>query len=369
MQSLMPQGESLEALLVWLCSIASPTGEEDAIAHQLYSFLCRCGVTTEQVRRYGKSLYVELTRDRSGPSIALVGHTDVVRTQHDAPPRIEGDRIYGPGASDMKSGLALMLGLLTNPVETAANLTLIFYASEEGPYENDELQLVIDQEPRIHELDFALVLEPTDGQLQLGCGGTLHAEVTFAGKSAHSARPWQGENAIYRSVGLLTRLAALTPEPRRVDGLEWMKSMSATLARGGRAPNVIPDRFTINVNARFAPDQSPAEVQAEVLNLVGGEAEVEFVDCSPPALPYRDHPFIAALESAGAESVLPKFGWTDVARLSPMGIPAANFGPGTLSQAHQSNEWTSLTELYRSDSILRKWLSSMPAAYRKRTRG
>lgn len=311
------------------------------------------------MRRHGKSLFVELSRDKPGPAIALVGHTDVVRTVHDGPPRFEGDRLYGPGASDMKSGLALMLQLVAYPVETSANLSLVFYAGEEGVYENNELGIVMEREPALRAIDFALVLEPTDNQLQLGCGGSLHADVLFQGRSAHSARPWQGTNAIYLALGFVSRLAARTPTARRVEGLEWITSFSATMANGGRAPNVIPDEFRLSVNARFAPDQSPEQVERELCELVRDQGHVTITDCSVPAPPCRNHPLIRALELAGAKTVAPKFGWTDVARFALAGIAAANFGPGTLAQAHQRNEWTSLSALHDADAVLRLWLSTL----------
>lgn len=349
----------LESKLLWLCSIASPTGDEGLICGELTHLLQRMGVARDRILRHGNSLCVELTSGRSGPTIALVGHTDVVRTQHDTPPHVDGDRLYGPGASDMKSGLALMLGLVSNPVATQANLTLVLYASEEGPYVDNELGLLVREVPALRSIDFALVLEPTDNQLQLGCGGTLHAEVKFVGKSAHSARPWQGKNAIHQSVGVLTRLAALQPVTHCIDGLEWVTSMSATLARGGRAPNVVPDEFILNINARYAPDQSTDEVEAELKQLVARDGEVTIVDNSPPASPFRHHPLVQLLEACGAKAVAPKFGWTDVARFAALGIPAVNFGPGTLSQAHQRNEWTSVGDLHYGDGVLRRWLGAI----------
>lgn len=349
----------LEEVLLWLCALASPTGEEAAICEAIQLRLLQGGLEERRVRRYGNSLFVELSRDKPGPCIALVGHTDVVRTVHDGPPRLEGNRVYGPGASDMKSGLALMLQLVRYPVETNANLSLVFYAGEEGAYDNNELGIVMAHEPVLREIDFALVLEPTDNQLQLGCGGSLHVDVIFHGKSAHSARPWQGINAIYLALGFLGRLAALKPSARSVDGLEWVTSFSATMAEGGRAPNVIPDEFCVNVNARFAPDQSADEVERELRELVEGEAELRVTDRSAPAPPCRNHPLIRALESAGATDVAPKFGWTDVARFAMAGIAAANFGPGTLAQAHQRNEWTSVSALHDADALVRRWLSTL----------
>jgi succinyl-diaminopimelate desuccinylase len=345
--------------LLWLCSIPSPTREEELICDELVDDLFRLGVRSDQVKRYGNSLHVVLTEGRSGPCVALVGHTDVVRTVHDGPPRIEGDRLYGPGASDMKSGLALMLGLVEEPITTRANLSLVFYASEEGPYVDNELRLVLERDPALPKLDFALVLEPTDNQLQLGCGGTLHAEVSFEGRSAHSARPWQGQNAIYRALPFLSRLATLKPVSQRVEGLEWITSITATMAEGGRAPNVVCDLFRVNVNARFSPNQSAEQAEAAILELVGCDGRVTVVDCSPPAPPFRNHPLVSALLSAGARDVAPKFGWTDVARFAQLGIPAVNFGPGTLSQAHQRNEWTSVAELDFADAVLRRWLEAM----------
>lgn len=350
---------TIEALL-WLCRIESRTGEEQRIADELSSYL-RTLPNVRAVRRYGRSLVVDLESDRSEPRLALVGHTDVVPTVHDAPPRIEGDRLYGPGASDMKSGLAWMLSIAKDPVPKGPNLSLIFYASEEGPYVDNELALVLAEEPELKSLDFALVLEPTDNQLQLGCGGTIHACVSFEGRSAHSARPWQGENAIYKALPFLERLKALKPVPRVVDGLEWMKSMSCTMASGGRAPNVICDRFDLNVNARYAADQTEREIELELVALAQGEGTVTLVDCSPPAAPHRNHPFITLFERTIQVAVAPKFGWTDVARFSALGVPAANFGPGTLSQAHQRNEYTSLEALRSGEACLRRWLAAIPA--------
>jgi succinyl-diaminopimelate desuccinylase len=349
---------TVEALL-WLCRIESPTGREAHIADELANYLQSLR-NVRAIRRYGRSLVVDLVRDRKGPWIALAGHTDVVPTAHDGPPRIEGDRLYGPGASDMKSGLAWMLSLAKDWVPDGPNLSLIFYASEEGPFVENELSVVLAAEPELKSLDFVLVPEPTDNQLQLGCGGTIHAQFTFEGKSAHSARPWQGDNAIYKALPVLERLKTSVPVPRVVDGLEWMKSMSCTMANGGRAPNVICDRFVLNVNARFAPDQTEADIERELKELSRGEATVTLVDSSPPAHPHRNHPLMTLLEQTGQLTVAPKFGWTDVASFSALGVPAVNFGPGTLSQAHQRNEYTSIRALHEGEDLLRRWLSKVP---------
>lgn len=348
----------LAETLLWLCRFPSPIGEERALADALAE---RFGAAPlpSPIRRYGDSIVVPLVRGRGGPHVALVGHLDVVRTEHDAPARIEGDRLYGAGAADMKSGLALMLDLFHDPPATNADLTLVFYAREEGPYAENELGLVLERDAELRAVALAIALEPSDNKLQLGCGGSLHATVRFSGRTAHSARPWQGDNAIHRAAGLLKRLAEGQPRTDEVDGLRWQAVTSATLAHGGRARNIVPDSFELNVNHRFGPSTTLADAEANILALVAGEAEVTFVDRSPAAPPFRHHPLIAALAESGVLAVEPKQAWTDVARFAALGIPAANFGPGVQAQAHQRNEWTSIQQLAVGRDILRRWLARL----------
>lgn len=350
---------TLAETLLWLCRIPSPIGEERALCDAVAERLQRC-VTAAPPRRYENSLVMPLVRGSGGPQVVLAGHLDVVRTAHDAPPRLEGDRIYGPGASDMKSGLALMLALAESSRRPAVDLTLVFYAREEGPYSENELGLVLERDPELGGASFALALEPSDNKLQLGSGGSLHASVRFSGRTAHSARPWQGDNAVHKAAPLLTRLAALRPETTQVDGLKWTRVTSATLASGGRAKNIIPDAFELNVNHRFGPDTSLEQAKQHVLDMVAGEAEVVFTDLSPSAPPLRDHAWVRALAESGVRAVEPKQAWTDVARFFAHGIPAANFGPGVQAQAHQRNEWTLVSELDVGLAILERWLAALP---------
>lgn len=345
----------LAKTLLWLCETPSPIGEErmlcDAVAARLAA-----QPLAAPIRRYGDSLVVPLTRGTGGPSLALVGHLDVVCTEHEHPPRIEGDRLYGPGAADMKSGLTLMLDLAERPERPKVDLTLVFYAREEGPFAENELGVVLEEDPELRHVGFAIALEPSDNKLQLGCSGSVHAKIHFRGRTAHSARPWQGENAIHKAAGLLARLGALEPERVNIDGLEWAHVASATLASGGRGRNVIPDHFELNLNRRFGPDRDLETVQKEIVALVAGEADVEFIDLSPAAPPLRHHPLVEALAASGVSAVEPKQAWTDVARFAALGVPAVNFGPGTQAQAHQKNEWTLISGLALGQRILSRFL-------------
>lgn len=346
--------------LLRLCEIPSPTGEERALCDAVLEDL-RGAPLAGRPRRYGDSIVVPVTRGTGGPKIALVGHLDVVRTSHDGPPRVEGDRLYGPGASDMKSGLALMLDLVLSGLDDCAglDLTLVFYAREEGPFLENELGPVLEADPELGGVDLAVCMEPSDNKLSLGASGSLHATITFEGRTAHSARPWQGENAIHKAGPFLVELSTRGPREVELDGLIYRAVTSATTASGGRGRNVVPDAFTLNLNHRFPPGTSIEEAQREIVELVAGQAAIEWTDLSPSALPHASHPLVVRLRDAGVAAVEPKQAWTDVARFALRGVPAVNFGPGVNAQAHQRNEWTSIIKLAEGQAILRRWLRSL----------
>jgi succinyl-diaminopimelate desuccinylase len=347
----------LPETLLWLCQIPSPTGEEaricDAVEARLGA-LDLAGAT----RRYGHSLVVPVTRGR-GPKIALVGHLDTVRTEN-GPPRIDGDRLYGSGAADMKSGLAAMMILAEHGrAQLACDLTLVFYAREEGPFADNELGPVLEKDPELAQVDLAVCLEPSNNRLHLGCCGSIHATVTFEGQTAHSARPWEGVSAVSRSAGFLGELARLEPEEHLIDGLTYRTVTTVTQAQTrARGRNVVPDSFVLNVNHRFAPDTSLEQAQANVRALVGDRATIDFTDLSPAAAPSASHPLVASLLRAGVVDVDPKQAWTDVARFSALGVAAVNFGPGENAQAHQAGESTSLKLVEEGYGILARWLAA-----------
>lgn len=355
-----PAAVALEETLLWLCSVASPIGEEKALCDAVSERLGRLPLPSP-IRRYGDSIVVPLARkgEAGRPHIALVGHLDTVRTEN-GPARIEGGRCFGAGAADMKSGLAVMIVMAETLGELAGgDLTLVFYAREEGPYAENELGPVLDADAELRKVDLAVCLEPSDNRLHLGCCGTLHATVTFEGKTGHSARPWEGENAITKAAGLLDRLAVLAPIDHHIDGLLYRTTTTVTLASGGRGRNIVPDVFTLNLNHRFVPTTSIEQAKADVLALVGEGARVEFTDLSPAAMPNASHPLVKKLVAAGVKTVEAKQAWTDVARFSSLGIAAINFGPGENAQAHQRHESTDLGLLFTGYRILLSWLTQM----------
>jgi len=349
----------LDETLLGLCAVPSPIGEERALCDAVQARLAKLPLAAP-IRRYGDSIVVPLSRNR-GPRVALVGHLDTVRTEN-GPARIEGDRCYGAGASDMKSGLAVMIAIAEKTAleRLACDVTLVFYAREEGPYAENELGPVLDADPELAGVDLAVCMEPSDNKLHLGCIGSIHARVTFQGRTAHSARPWEGDNAVTKAGPFLTQMRSLAPRESVVEGLRYRSITTVTEAKdGGRGRNVVPDRFVLNLNHRFAPDHDADQARAEVLALVGDRATVEFVDVSPAARPSADHPLVRALVSAGVRAVEPKQAWTDVARFAQRGVAAINFGPGENAQAHQRNESTSLPLLHEGYAIVEQWLAHL----------
>lgn len=349
---------ALDQLLLWLASVPSPIGEEHALCNQVQARLAKLPLAAP-IRRYGDSIVVPLRRGLAGPHVALVGHLDTVRTEN-GPARIEGDRIFGSGVADMKSGLAIMIALAESELGGTANLTLVFYAREEGPFAENELGPVLEGDAELRAVDLAVCLEPSDNRLHLGCCGSLHAEVTFVGRTGHSARPWEAQNAVLLASEFLGELAGRKPEETVIEGLTFRTVTSVTRANdGGRGRNVIPDRFVLNLNHRFAPTYSIEQAQAQVEALVRGRAELRFTDLSPAAPPRRQHPLVDALVAAGVTDVAPKQAWTDVARFALHGIAAINFGPGENAQAHQKNESTSLPLLHTGYGIFQRWLTAL----------
>jgi succinyl-diaminopimelate desuccinylase len=352
-----PTAIALEETLVWLCGVLSPIGEERALCDAVAERLGRLTLA-DSIRRYGDSIVVPLVRRREAgrAHVVLAGHLDTVRTEN-GPARIENGRCFGAGAADMKSGLAVMIVTAETLGDLAGcDVSLVFYAREEGPYAENELGRVLAEDADLKTADLAVCLEPSDNRLHLGCCGSIHATVTFEGRTGHSARPWEGDNAITKAAGLLDRLAVLTPVEHLIDGMLYRTTTTVTLASGGRGRNVVPDTFTLNLNHRFAPNTSLEQAQTDVLALVGEGPHVVFTDLSPAAMPNASHPLVKKLVAQGVKGIEPKQAWTDVARFSSLGIAAVNFGPGENAQAHQKNESTDLALLFEGYRILFSWL-------------
>jgi succinyl-diaminopimelate desuccinylase len=341
-----------------LVKIPSVIGNEGAIADHVETW-ARGHYPVHDVVRVSHSLVIGRRSDPR-PTVALVGHLDTVPSHPDNPPRVEGDRLHGLGSSDMKGALAVMMALAEAlPRDTLpVNLLLVFYEREEGPFQESGLGPLFEHVPELKSVRFAIAMEPTDGAVQVGCVGSLHATLTFPGQAAHSARPWQGKNAIHAAGPLLTELGARERAAVIVEGHTFYEVMSATLAKGGRARNVVADSFELNLNYRFAPGKSLARAQQDVHELVAGRCAVSFTDLAPSGRLCGANPYFQALERLSGRPAEAKQAWTDVARFSELGVDAVNFGPGETAQAHQRTESASVVALQRAADVLRSLLTA-----------
>lgn len=363
------------------------------------------GLPRLTVDRYGNNVVARTAFGRA-KRILLAGHIDTVPIADNLPSKPEGDLLYGCGTSDMKSGVAVQLkvaaaaGAAAGP-EPAHDLTFVFYDCEEIEAERNGLGRLARAHPDWLAADFGLLLEPTDGTLEGGCQGTLRARVTVRGRRSHSARSWLGRNAIHRAAPILNRLAAYQAREVEVEGLLFREGLNAVGISGGVAGNVIPDECTVLVNFRFAPDrtqQQAAEHVREVFRGVvappGGDGEgtggretglegtglegpaleglvleeagleeagleecvVEIVDSAPAARPGLDLPEAAGFAALIAAPARAKYGWTDVARLAELGIPAVNYGPGDPNLAHTRDEHVSVAKIREAQRLLLGWL-------------
>jgi succinyl-diaminopimelate desuccinylase len=326
---------TLTETLAWLVDIPSETGNETAIREALADRLSGHPQTV-----VGKSLVVgEPGRGKVG----LFGHTDTVPLQGHVGARIEGDRLYGLGATDMKGGLAVMVHLLEGP--GSDRLVGVFYAGEEGPLSGNDLATVLDETVGLGDIEAGIVMEPTNREVHAGCQGSINATAVFVGEPGHAARPWRGVNAITRAGQFLTMMDHLEPEPHVIEGLEFKEVMSVTRARGGVANNIIPGRFELNVNYRFSPDRTIPDAIDHLRGVCADVDELEVVDAAPAAYPEITHPLFQRLITAAGGALSHKQGWTDVAQLAERGIPGINFGPGETALAHKPGESILLDDL------------------------
>lgn len=359
-----PDADDLVERLVEHCSFLSVTGEEAELADRLSA---RYRDRGEEVVRIGDSLVVgRPTGDR--PVVALVGHLDVVPpTDDDRTPRratLDGEEVViGRGTSDMKAGNVVAMACFEDDRLRAGSpyeLVLVLYAREEGAAEDNELADVLAEVGWLADVGLAVVLEPTDGEVQVGCLGGLHAWVHVRGQAAHSARPWHGRNALTAAHDLLAALDR--SEPRTVDlgAVTYRDVWTATQAWTANARNIVPDLFVVNVNYRFAPDRDLATAERELRAFVRAHApsaQVEIVDRAPPAPPHLDDPLVARFVEVVGVPVTAKQAWTDVARFAQHGVPGLNFGPGLTGQAHQRGEYVPVAALGRAQQQLRRFLA------------
>ncbi len=344
---------------------ASMSGDEDALLSDIATSMPATGF---ELADAGDAVlfYAPEVRRPGASFLVLAGHVDTVPIAGNVPGALQGTAIVGRGAADMKGALAVMLevadALAQRHLESDLDVGLLFFGREERPIQESALLPVFDRCPLSRTIDLALVMEPTDNAIQVGCLGNLDARVTVHGVAAHSARPWLGDNAIHSAIRALASIVDLPVRDVEVDGLVYREVVSVTTIRGGVAANVVPDWVEARVNFRYAPSHTPAEAEARLRELLGYRGvDLAVVGNAPPGPVSARHPLVERLRTRGGLGVEPKQAWTPVAEFATAGVDAVNFGPGDPEYAHRDDERVEVAALVRSYELLSAFLTDAAA--------
>jgi succinyl-diaminopimelate desuccinylase len=336
-----------------LVDIESVSGSEGPLADAIEAALRDCGHLSVARDRNTILARTELGKPQR---VVLAGHIDTVPVAGNLPSHLREGLLYGCGASDMKSGVAVQLRLAAEVTAPAADVTYVFYDCEEVESERNGLLRLSRNDPDSLASDFAVLLEPTGGVVEGGCQGTLRAEIRAAGERAHSARAWLGRNAIHEAAGILNMLRNYQARQPSVDGLQYREGLNAVGIRGGVAGNVIPDECVVTVNYRFAPDRSADQAVEHVREVFAGW-HVTVTDVAGGARPGLGSHAAASFVRAVGGSPRAKLGWTDVARFDSLGVPAVNYGPGDPSLAHSRGEHVAVAAVSECETRMLAWLT------------
>lgn len=332
----------LLTILKELIAVESVTDNEKSICDALEKVLSSYG---GELIRENNSLLLKLSGNGE-KNVALVGHIDTVPIGDSTTAAYEKDSaLFGRGACDMKAGLAVMLKIIDDLKEgrwkSKHNLSFIFYSGEEGPVPNGINDLL--DKGHLDGLDFAFILEPTEGRYSVGCLGSLAVKKLVTGVSAHSANPRTGVNALDETLRLYSCIRDMDREiggDKNIDGLPYYETVNVTSLNTFNAFNVLPPKAELIINYRFSPDRTMSDAEDLLYSYLGKE-NTEMLD---------------GVESAYAGSSIEEFllegidreimqAWTDMAQLIEAGIPAINYGPGSIKHAHKPNEHIVISEL------------------------
>jgi succinyl-diaminopimelate desuccinylase len=340
-----------------LCDLPSVSGDEKVIADVVQAALAR--YPHLEVLRDGDAV-VARTHAGHDQRVVIAGHLDTVPIAGNLPTWVTGAGaeavVHGRGTADMKAGVAVMLKLAATVPDPVRDVTYVFYDQEEVEAVRNGLGRLARTHRDWLDGDFAVLCEPSCARVEGGCQGTMRVQVATAGVAAHSARSWTGSNAIHAAGQVLSILSSYSPREVDVEGLVYREGMNAVAISGGIAGNVIPDRCVVTVNYRFAPDRSPAQAEQHLRELFAGY-DVTVTDSSPGARPGLSEPAAASFVAAVGGTPGPKFGWTDVARFSELGVPAVNYGPGDPVFAHKDDEQCPAAMILDCEAALRRWLT------------
>ena len=346
------------SLLRQLLDIPSPTYKEQEIINFIQSWAEK-NLSNYYVEKVCDNLIIQpLSFQEERKTIAFVGHCDVVPEVFQSYEK--DDCVYGAGASDMLGSLACFLYFLSREtIDAQFNIILIIYSREEGtPLRDNGLYELVSKKPSLFKsIDFALIGEPTNNEIHLGCIGSLHYKILVKGEACHSARPWQGSNALYNALPLIRAFAQKKEEKVKIENLIFYDVMQITESRSEEGKTSLPSFWEANINYRFAPDKSEEDAKKKLEDFLKN-LKIESLEfsctSSVPSGKIISNEFSNFIINRLGLSLKAKQAWTDLSQFANLGIPAINFGAGFTAQAHKKNEFISKKYLNTYYSILQK---------------
>lgn len=321
-------------------------------------------VAVRHIDHEGLPVIIADSGARSGPLVVLHGHIDVVPAYEEQfTPRIEGDRLIGRGAYDMKGALAAMMCAVRDAgVQEEVRVCFVCVPDEESEdVDHRSTEWLVREE--LGDADFAITGEPTELHIGVQAKGVLAITVEVSGLAAHGSTPWLGDNAILKAHDVFRRIETL-PFSRESSDLFDRPSINLARIEGGDAFNKVPDRCRMDVDIRYLPGQDRGAILAQIREI----ADVEIVRCfeRAPAIVSRTNPYVLALRDAVSNSVqgdalsIGRDGASDAISFLEAGIPAVEFGP--IGDGHHGPaEWVSLASLTRYRHALGDFVARLPA--------
>jgi succinyl-diaminopimelate desuccinylase len=299
-----------------------------------------------------------------GPTLILHGHLDVVPGHAEQfSPRLEGDRLYGRGAYDMKGALAAMMCAMRDLAEQdAVRVRFVCVPDEES--EDIDTRSIDEVVRGGFPADFAITGEPTDLHVGVQAKGVLAFRLNVHGRSAHGSTPWLGDNAVLKAIDVFRRIETL---PFSRESSEMFDRPSVNLGRiqGGDALNKVPDLCTMVVDIRYLPNQDPGSILEQIRSIP--DIEVVRTFTRVPAFVSHSNPYVIALVSAvgrlteGESMSVGRDGASDAVAFLQAGIPAVEFGPAGAGH-HGPDEWVSISSLAHYRQALCDFVAGLPTA-------
>jgi len=345
--------------------IAYDTSQPEGLAAAaafVEGFLESCGIAVSRREFDGLPVLLAEIGPPGAPTVILHGHLDVVPAREGQfQPRVEGDRLIGRGAYDMKGGLAAILcAMVDAAAQDRVRVQLLCVPDEEAEdVTRRSTDAVVNDGLRG---DFAITGEPTDLHIGVQAKGVLAARVEVSGMAAHGSTPWLGDNAILKALDVFRRIETL-PFSRQSSDLFDRPSINLARISGGDAFNKVPDLCTMDVDIRFLPTQDPGDILAQIRGI--GDLQILKQFIREPAIVSRRNPYVLALRDALGRSIegdalsVGRDGASDAISFLQAGIPAVEFGP-IGGGHHGPHEWVSVASLRAYREALRDFILQLP---------